>query len=114
MSSVEDLPQTVRHRLSELPDDLWAGELADVECSHCGHNSWCETDDDLGYADQYKHAVTAYECLYCGATGGLVADMRTTTGWSERLVGALESTRETFDGLDPDNLPWEVDDGESE
>jgi hypothetical protein len=29
----EDLTQTVRHRLSELPEDVWAGELADVACT---------------------------------------------------------------------------------
>ncbi|TMT85831.1 hypothetical protein E2L06_04175 [Haloterrigena sp. H1] len=107
-----DLPQTVLHRLSELPEGVWAGELADVECIHCGHNSWCETEDELGYETHWAHHVDAYECLFCGATGGRVVDGRNDTPVTSRYVGCMESTDEPDWAIDPDNPPW--DDGDSE
>jgi Zn ribbon nucleic-acid-binding protein len=111
-ASNEDIPQTVQERLSTLSSDKWAGELAAVECTHCGHNSWAETDDDLGYERHWAHHVEAYECLYCGATGGRVVDGRNDTPVTARYVGCMESM-ETIDwGIDSDNPPW-ADDGDS-
>jgi len=110
--SLDDLPQPVRHRLSELPDDVWAGELADVECIHCGHNSWAETDDELGYERHWAHHVDAYECLFCGAVGGRVVDGRNDTPVTARHVGCMESTETTILAIDPENPPWADDDDE--
>ena len=111
--SLDDIPQTVRHRLSELPDDTWAGELADVECTHCGHNSWCESEDQLSYHNHWAHGVEAYECLNCGATGGRVTDMRNDTPVTNRYVGCMVSTETVDWGINPENPPWEADDGDS-
>jgi len=92
--SLDDLPQPVRERLLELPKGVWAGPLEDTCCVHCGHNSWAESDDDLGYTDYYEHYVDAFECLYCGAIGGWVTDARQDTQLKRWMVGALERAGE--------------------
>jgi hypothetical protein len=79
---------------------------------HCGHNSWAETHDELGYENHWAHSVESYECLYCGATGGRVVDGRNDTPVTARYVGCLTSTQQSIPAIDPENSPWADDDGE--